>query len=525
MRPEGHLREASHHRGEDGRGGAKTDSIEALSESSAGRQSVWSLASALITRVDYRRSRARSFLMTLRLWRGLPFIVVAAASTFAATAPERSVTIGAAKLDITPEVPIRLSGYQNRATEAARAETRLFARALAIGSSNAQPVVLITAELIGIGGETSEFVAAALKAKHGIDRSRIAFSATHVHSGPALTDAIPFMFSRDLPVEEAERIARYTATLREKLVQVAEAALADRKAGRLAWSEGKTDFAAQRRVVVDGKWKNFGIVPDGFVDHALPVLRASDEGGAVRAVFVNYACHCTTLTGSDNFVHHDWAGDAARRVEAEHSGAVALVALGCGADANPNPRGVAAVAGHGEKVAAEVKRLLAVPMRPLGPVTAANFRRIDLDLDRVVTREELEKRVGKDAKGPAVYAATKFLAELDAGRTLPKSVPYPIQTWTFGNDLAMVFLAGEVVSEYSLRLKRELDGPRVWVNAYSNSLPCYIPSKRMFPEGGYEVDSSMEYYAWPTRLAIGTEDRIIQTVLQMVPATFRAVNK
>jgi hypothetical protein len=459
--------------------------------------------------------------MTLKISRLLLFSAALTGWSFAAQPPDRNVLIGSAKIDITPELPIRLSGYQNRATEAERAETRLFARALAIGADDEKPAVLITAELIGVGDETSEIVSAALKAKHGIDRTRLALCATHVHSGPALTDAIPYMFSRDLPAEEAARIARYTATLREKLVAVAERALADRKAGRLAWSEGRVDFAAHRRVVVDGKWKNFGVVPEGPVDHALPVLRATGGNGEVRALFVNYACHCTTLGGGDNFVHHDWAGDAARRLEAENSGAVVLVAVGCGADANPNPRGVPAVAGHGEKVAAEVRRLLAAPMRALGPVTAANYRRIDLALDHVVTREELNSRTAKDAKVPMAYAATKFLARLDAGRALPTSVPYPLQTWMFGNDLAMVFMAGEVVSEYSLRLKRELDGARLWVNAYSNSLPCYIPSKRMFPEGGYEVDSSMDYYAWPTRLAIGTEDRIIRTVNEMVPAAFR----
>jgi neutral ceramidase len=459
--------------------------------------------------------------MTLKIWRVLLVYGLAAVSLYGANASEGTVTVGVAKLDITPDLPIRLSGYQNRPTEAARAETRLFARALAIGSDDEKPVVLITAELIGIGAETSDQVAAALQAKHGIDRSRIALSATHVHSGPALTDAIPFMFSKDLPPDESDRIARYTATLREKLIQVAEAALADRKAGRLAWSEGRVDFAAQRRVVVDGMWKTFGVVPQGPVDHALPVLRATNERGDVRAVFINYACHCTTLTGGDNFVHHDWAGDAARRIEAANAGAVALVALGCGADANPNPRGAEAVAGHGAKVAAEVKRLLTAPLRPLGPITATSFRTIELPFDRVVPREELAKRAADRSKIAAAYAASKFLERLDAGRPLPKSVPYPIQTWAFGSELAMVFLGGEVVSEYSLRLKRELDGSRLWVNAYSNSLPCYIPSKRMVPEGGYEVDSSMDYYAWPTRLASGTEDQIIQTVQQMVPAGFR----
>jgi hypothetical protein len=137
----------------------------------------------------------------------------------------------------------------------------------------------------------------------------------------------------------------------------------------------------------------------------------------------------------------------------------------------------------------------------------------------------LQQRTGRDSRPPAAYAASKFLARLDRGRSLPGAVPYPIQTWAFGRELAMVFLAGEVVSEYSLRLKRELDGARVWVNAYSNSMPSYIASKRMYPEGGYEVDSSMDYYAWPTRLAIGTENQIVQTVHEMLPAVFQAAKK
>ncbi|MBI5766780.1 MAG: neutral/alkaline non-lysosomal ceramidase N-terminal domain-containing protein [Verrucomicrobia bacterium] len=435
------------------------------------------------------------------------------------------VQVGVAKIDITPELPIRLSGYQSRATEASAAEMRLQARALAIGSDAQRPAVLITVELIGVGEETTAAVAAALRTKHGLERARVAICATHIHTGPALADVLPFMFSRDLPEDEQARIARYTAVLREKLVTVAEAALADRRPARLAWSEGRTDFAAQRRVIVDGKWKSFGVTPGGPVDHALPVLRVSDEQGRVRAVFLSYACHCTTLEGKDNYLHGDWAGDAAVRVERAWPGAVALVALGCGADANPNPRGAPAVAGHGEKIAAEVQRLLAAPMRPLAAVSEARRRAFELDLDHAVTREELRTRAADPKRVTIAYAAKKFLAELDAGRALPQAVPYAVQTWAFGRELTMVFLAGEIVSEYSLRLRRELDGGRLWVNGYANSVPSYIASKRMFAEGGYEVDGSMDYYGWPTRLAIGTEDRIVQAVRELAPEAARGAGQ
>lgn len=460
--------------------------------------------------------------MTVPRWTIL-LVLFSSLTAFGAAAAPSLVPVGAAKIDITPDLPIRLSGYQSRAKPAERVEARLHARALAIGADDQQPAVLITAEVIGIGEETSEAVAAALQERFGLDRARVAVCATHTHTGPALADVLPYMFSQDLPAEERDAIGRYTATLRERLIAVASAALAARRPARLAWGEGRLDFATHRRVIADGKWKAFGLVPEGPVDHALPVLRVADEQGHVRAVLLSYACHCTTLAGSDNFVHPDWAGDASARIEEFLNGAPVLVAIGCGADANPGlPRGLPGVGVHGAKVAAEVARLLGGTMRELGSVTAAHFRRLRLPLDHAVTREELQQRTGKGARPAALYAAGRFLRELDAGRALPDAVHYPVQTWAFGRELAMVFLGGEVVSEYSLRLRRELAGARLWVNAYANSVPCYVPSARMYPEGGYEVDNSMDYYGWSTRLAIGTEDLIIGAVRDLVPADFRA---
>ena len=49
----------------------------------------------------------------------------------------------------------------------------------------------------------------------------------------------------------------------------------------------------------------------------------------------------------------------------------------------------------------------------------------------------------------------------------------------------MVFLAGEVCADYSLRLKQELDAERIWIHGYSNDFGCYVPSERLLKEGGY----------------------------------------
>ena len=434
-------------------------------------------------------------------------------------AAETTVAVGGAKVDITPELPIRLAGYQSRLAEATRVEAPLSARALAIGSDADGPVVIVTADVIAVSETMSDAVAAAVRAKHpGLTRERIAVCATHQHTGPAIAGTIPFMFSRDLPAEENARIERYAARLQEKLIEVALAALADRRPARLAWAQGTAEFAVNRRLIVDGKHTGYKATPGGPVDHALPVLRAVDAQGAVRAVLVNYACHCTTLKGGDNYVHPDWAGEAAKRIEGRHAGAVALVAIGCGADADPQPRGLPAVATNGGAVADEVARVMAGEMRALGRVTHAAFRRIELPLGRVVPRAELEARL--TGKANVAYAAAQFLRQLDAGKPLPSVVPYPVQAWAFDGDFAMVFLGGEVVAEYALRLKRELGVSRLWVNAYANHVPCYIPSRQVLKEGGYEAEAAMDYYGWPTRLAEDTEDRIVRTVHDLLPANF-----
>lgn len=169
---------------------------------------------------------------------------------------------------------------------------------------------------------------------------------------------------------------------------------------------------------------------------------------------------------------------------------------------------------HAREVAAEVDRLLATALRPLTSTPAGRFRYIDLAFSRIPTRQEWEGEAKQ--KGARGLFARAVLDRLNRGEPLSPTVPYPVQTWRFGRDLSMIFLGGEVVSEYGLRLKRELGGSRPWVNAYSNDVSFYVASRRMIPEGGYEVESSMVYYGQPAPLAAGTEDQIVRAVRELL---------
>lgn len=427
--------------------------------------------------------------------------------------------VGVAAVDITPGEPIRLTGYGSRTTPTSEIRQRLYAKALAFSDGRSRPAILITADLIGVPSRVSEEVARRL-AKAGIRREQLAVTATHTHTGPMLGGTLPFIFGTPVLAEQTAASDRYTTQLVDKLERVALAALADRRAARVSRAQGRATFAANRRVLKDGKWTGFGVNPSGTVDHDLPLLAVHDAGGALRAVLVSYACHATTLEGKDNFVHGDWPGVTAELIQTRHPGAIALVAVGTGADANPNPRGggIPHVEQHATGVADEVDRLLAGRLQPVASPPIGRFKVIELAFSGIPSREEWQKQT--QTSGAVGMFARAMLERLDRGERLPQSAPYPIQTWTFGGELAMVFLAGEVVSDYGLRLKRELDASRLWVNAYANDVAFYVASQRMIPEGGYEVDRSMTYYGWPAPFAAGTEDRIVATVRGLLPAKF-----
>jgi neutral ceramidase len=441
------------------------------------------------------------------------------AAVEAVAAPDEEPTpVGVAVVDITPDYPIRMIGYAARKAESEGVESRLKARALAIGGDAQGPAVLVAVDNCGVPARITDDVAGRLKERAGLPRERFVVCSTHTHCGPALNNGLLFQFGGPLPTDQQARIDRYTRELTDALERVALAALADRKPSLLSWARGQVGFAVNRRVLKEGRWV-IGVNPDGPVDHSLPVLRVTDPDGKVRAVLVGYACHCTTLGGDFNKICGEWAGYACEEIERAHPGASALVVIGCGADANPEPRrGLADAKQHGAAVAREVGRLLTGPMTALPGRIAAGYRLIELPFGPLPTREQLSAKVGRP--GAEGYLARALIERLDRGEGLPDRLPYPVQAWSFGDALAMVLLGGEVVVDYALRLGRECDAGRLWVVAYSNDVPCYIASKRVIAEGGYEADSSMIYYGRPSRLAPEAEDRIVEAIHDLMPDAF-----
>lgn len=428
------------------------------------------------------------------------------------TGPSALLPVGAARIDITPDYPVRLSGFGFRRAESEGVTQRIWAKALVFSDETEGPAVLITAENLCVPDEVRLEVARRLAAKIGLRPERLTITATHTHTAPMLKNVAPTLFSVPIPVQHQANIDRYTREFVDKLEEVALAAARDIRPAHLSWGTGKGQLAMNRRT------------KGGPVDHDLPALFIRDPDGKLRAVYFSYACHCVTL--SNNKISGDWAGFAQDALEQQFPGAIALASVGCGADSNPNSGvtgdKVAVCEQQGHTIADEVVRISKGSLQPITAAPSIRFARVDLPLDTPRSREEWETRAQRaDAIG---YHARVNLARLARGESLATKLDYPLQTWVFGKALAIVFLPGETVVDYSLRLKREFDHARLWVNGYSNDGRCYIPSERVLKEGGYEGADAMVYYDVPQRFAPGLEETIIRTIQGQIPAIFRAAS-
>jgi hypothetical protein len=309
--------------------------------------------------------------------------------------------------------------------------------------------------------------------------------------------------------KQHELVRNYTKDLHRQLVELVANALKSIKPARVEWNTGYTTFATNRRT---NKEKDVPTLREqgllnGPVDHGVPVLCVREPTGAVRAVVFGYACHATVM---DFYL---WSGDypgfAQLELEKRHPNATALFFAGCGADQNPLPRRKNDLAeAYGRQLAEAVDQVIKAPMKSAAPRLSTSFKRVDLPFGELPGREKLvQDTMSKNHF--IVSRAKMLLQEIEKSGSLKATYPYPIQAWQLGS-LTWISLGGEVVVDYSLRLKKEL-GP-VWVTGYANDVMAYIPSLRVLKEGGYEGDTSMIYYGLPCAWGPRIEELIVGEV-------------
>lgn len=387
------------------------------------------------------------------------------------------------------------------------------ARTLAQGSCPRR--CLITSDFQGVPRSMSERVFVRLENEHQLKRHQVMFTFSHNHCGPRLGDDLIDYYP--VEAEQEKLVSEYTDQMVDVTVATVARALIDLSPAQLSQGLGQSTFAVNRRnnkeadvpqILAEGK------PLAGPVDHDVPVLTVKRNDGQLVAVVFGYACHPTTLSFTT------WCGDypgfAQIEIERAHPSAQAMFVNTCGGDQNPLPRrSVELCQKYGGMLANAVNSTIASgKLESVSSRLDTRFEIVQLPYLQVMDRAALEQFA---SEGNAIRArwAVRMLKRLDKGDQFEGEYPYPIHFWRLGTQMRMIGMGAETVVDYALRFKKTF-GPGTWVCGYSDDMISYIPSRRVWEEGGYEGGSNLYEYGRPAlrwsgdieELIIGTVDKL-----------------
>jgi neutral ceramidase len=415
---------------------------------------------------------------------------------------------GTAVVDITPTESIWLAGYASRTKPSESVRQPIHAKALALKDDTGAVSVVVTLDLVGIRREMTQPIAERAAKELHIPRERILFNASHTHSAPVVHDVSVYapIMGPYLEAQEAV-IARYTKKLPGLIYDAIAKSTADLRPATLWFEQGYAGIAVNRRRVGHREYP-------GPVDQDVPVLAVKGTDGLPIAILFGYACHNTIM--DDYTIHGDYAGYAQNYLEQRHPGAVALFVQGAGADSNPLPRRKPEhLERYGATLADAVDEVLRGKVKPVaGPLRAAiAFPEVTFQgpFDRARWKQEMTSDIVRVADH-----GRRMLAILDSGGKIPESRPYTVEAWQFGDSLTLIALAGELTVDYSLKFKSRYGPDTTWVAGYSNDACGYVPSLRVWKEGGYEGGDAFRFTNFPGRFTPDIEDRVTAGVERVV---------
>lgn len=446
--------------------------------------------------------------------RAISLLALCLVAMSSARAQDPTWKAGVAKAIITPETGVWLAGYGTKRPPDGKLHD-LWAKALVLEDPKGNRVVLVTSDFQGVPKEMSDRVFAKLEKELRLMRQQVMFTFSHNHCGPRLGDDLVDYYP--VEAEQVKLVEEYTTLMEGRMVDMIREALTKLVPASVQIGAGRTTFAVNRRNNREADVADLlakGVPLKGPVDHAVPVMTVTGADKKLLAIVFGYACHPTTLSFTK------WCGDypgfAQIAIEKNHPGAQAMFVNTCGGDQNPLPRRkVELCERYGQMLADGVEQALKQPLKPVSPAVRTAFSYVDLPYDKVMTRDDLQA-FSNDQNGIRKRWAQRMLKKLDAGEKFAPAYPYPLHAWKLGTELLIIGMGAETVVDYALRFKVEF-GPGTWVFGYTDDMISYIPSRRVWAEGGYEGGSFLYEYGRPAlRWSGDIEDRISAAVHKLV---------
>jgi hypothetical protein len=216
---------------------------------------------------------------------------------------------GAARIDITPDKPVNMSGYAGRKGLSTGVHDPLSARAVAFEASGKR-LVLIATDIIGFYEEVGGVIRQAIQAECNLQPSELFLCGIHTHAAPTPT--------LDRERAHANNV-EYTEGLKLKLIEVARKALASMEPVKLGVGVGSCPVGGNRRELrVTEKGESsivLGRNTYGTTDKEVLEVKVAKADGAPLAVMFDYATHGTALGTGNLTISGDVPGLAEQFVE------------------------------------------------------------------------------------------------------------------------------------------------------------------------------------------------------------------
>jgi hypothetical protein len=428
--------------------------------------------------------------------------------------------VGAAAVRITPPVGIPMAGYY--AERGAKGlHDDLHAKAIVL-ESGGERVALVALDLISTPPDLVTESRREIERVTKMRGASVMISATHSHTGPVLDRKSAFGGKSDL-------VGRYRTELPLKIasaVQQAESRLTSAE----VWSAcGREDSIAfnRRYHMKDGTvgWNPGKRNPNvlkaaGPIDPAVPIVFFESADRKPLATYVNYAVHLDNI--GEPMISADLPWMLSRAL-ADFKGPemITVFSAGCCGDVNhidvswsEPQRGIANAARMGTILAGEVLRtwphLRPIDARGLRVRSAAlslelpELRDGDIDQARAIVKRATDQ----DSKRPSFLEIVGAFKVLDVAARHGRPLEVEVQAIALGNEVAWVSLPGEIFTELGLAIKQDSPFPQTIVAELANGSIGYIPSRRAYTQGNYEVVSA--------RCAQGSGERLVEAAVKIL---------
>lgn len=375
---------------------------------------------------------------------------------------------GTAKINITPEKPVKMAGYGGRTDLSDGVHDPLSARVV-VFENNGKRLVLASTDLLGFYNATAEPLRKAIMDEFKLKPSEIFLCAIHTHAGPTLTIEKNKGHPNNL---------EYTQELKAKLIKVIRSAFDNVGEVRTGIGVGYSPVGANRRqlkISKDGSSAiNLGRNPYGPTDKEVLVMKVAKPDGTVLSVLFVYATHATCLGGRNLKISGDVLGLTEQFVEKILGESIIAPAF-AGASGNIDPWFRVLPAFNTEPGWIPEPVLLGTM---LGEEVVHVFR----DINKVSPGGKISTSL------TTLELPGKPKGEVKVNKDSPPA-ELNITAAKVG-DVAFVGIGCEVLTEIGMAIKSASPYKHTFVITHCNGAAGYLVPENLHIEGGYEVRSS-----------------------------------